>query len=180
MSAEPAALPNVVLPGSGVRGRDEGARRRTVASRVLLSYAIVTLAFSVVVGWSVAALRSSAREAVMMRSGYLPLALSLRDAVAGQDIWNTQLNHVTTAKNPADQRVWFDIALRSGRPKTFEEVRVALPRAFPQQDYGGKNVGEELSREATDIERSLDGDRELVQTLFEVLNDRNEERAEQI
>jgi signal transduction histidine kinase len=114
-----------------------------------------------------------------MRSGYLPLAITLRDAVASQDIWNTQLNHVTTAKNPADQRVWFDIALRGGRPKMFEEVRAALARAFAEQDSTLRSVGQELSNEATDIERFLDGDRELVQLLFEVLNDRDEERAEQ-
>src|ERR1041385_459869 len=91
-------IARTVSNGSGSRAISTGGRRRTVASRVLLSYAIVTLAFSVVVGWAVAALRSSVREAVTMRSGYLPLALSLHDAVASQDIWNTQLNHVTTAK----------------------------------------------------------------------------------
>lgn len=179
MSDGQASTPRALPDGAPVRTPRSG-RRRTVASRVLLSYAIVTLAFSVVVGWSVAALRSSAREAVTMRSGYLPLALSLHDAVASQDIWNTQLNHVTTAKNPADQRVWFDIALRGGRPKTFDELRVALARAFAEQDPSLRSVGEELTREATDIERFLDGDRELVQLLFEVLNDRDEERAEQI
>jgi two-component system, NtrC family, sensor kinase len=180
MNDRPPPLSAVVARGSEGRGRGEGLHRRTVASRVLLSYAIVTLAFSVVVGWSVVALRSSAREAVMMRSGYLPLASSLRDAVASQDIWNTQLNHVTTAKNPADQRVWFDIALRGGRPKAFEELRAALARAFAEQDPGLRRVGAELSNEATDIERFLDGDRELVPLLFEVLNDRKEDRAEQI
>lgn len=176
MSDGPPSMPRV--PSSPNGARSEARHRRTVASRVLLSYAIVTLAFSVVVGWSVVALRNSSREAVMMRSGYLPLALSLRDAVASQDIWNTQLNHVTTAKNPADQRVWFDIALRGGRPKTFEELRAALARAFAEQDPALRSVGEELSREATDIERFLDGDRELVQLLFEVLNERDEDRAE--
>jgi signal transduction histidine kinase len=147
---------------------------------VLLSYAIVTLAFSVVVGWSVVALRSAAREAVMMRSGYLPLALTLRDAVGSQDIWNTQLNHVTTAKNPADQRVWFDIALRGGRPQIFGELRAALGRAFAPTDRALREVGVELEREATDIERFLDTDRDLVPRLFDSLNERNEERAEQL
>lgn len=153
-------------------------RRRTVAARIVISYAIVTLAFSAVAGWAVTALRSAAREEVLMRAGYLPLALALRDAVGSQDIWNTQLNHVTTAKNPADQRIWFDIALRGGRPKTFEELRAALARAFASNDVALRGIGEELSGEATDIERFLDADRDLVARLFDALNDRDDERAE--
>jgi two-component system NtrC family sensor kinase len=174
----------VVSRGDG-RTRDEAGlrrpdRKRTVATRVLFSYAIVTLAFSIVVGWSVVALRSAAQEAVMMRSGYLPLALALRDTVASQDVWNTQLNHVTTAKNPADQRAWFDIALRGGRPQAFEALRAALERAFARGDHGRHDVARELTAETTEIERFLDADRELVPRLFDALNDRNEERAEQL
>jgi len=155
-------------------------KKRTVATRVLLSYAIVTLAFSMVVGWSVAALRSAAREAVMMRSGYLPLALALRDTVASQDVWNTQLNHVTTAKNPADQRAWFDIALRGGRPQSFEALRAALGRAFSTDDPALSVVSGELSSEATDIEHFLDADRDLVPRLFDALNGGDADRAEQL
>ncbi|HEX4339835.1 MAG TPA: ATP-binding protein [Polyangiaceae bacterium] len=155
-------------------------RRRTVAARVLLSYALVTLAFSVVVGWSVVAMRNAAREAVLMRSGYLPLALALRDAVASQDVWNTQLNHVTTAKNPADQRDWFDIALRGGRPQTFRTLRAAMHQAFGSDEARVRGKGADLSREATRIEDFLEGDRELVPRLFEALNSRNEERAESL
>jgi signal transduction histidine kinase len=155
-------------------------RRRTVASRVLLSYALVTVAFSLALGWSVAALKSSAQEAVMMHSGYLPLALALHDAVARQDVWNTQLNHVTAAKNPADQRVWFDLALRGGRPQTFTALRAALDRAFTSEDPALRETGSDLQRETTDIEAFLDGDRELVPRLFEALNDRNEDRADQL
>lgn len=164
----------------GEPGERRRERKRTVATRVLFSYAIVTLAFSIVVGWSVVALRSAAQEAVMMRSGYLPLALALRDTVASQDVWNTQLNHVTTAKNPADQRAWFDIALRGGRPQAFEALRSALARAFASDDHSPHDVARELTAEATDIERFLEADRELVPRLFDALNDRNEERAEQL
>ena len=181
--SEPANRPRRGVVSSDearVDGERGQQRKRTVATRVLLSYAIVTLAFSIVVGWSVVALRSAAREAVMMRSGYLPLALALRDTVASQDVWNTQLNHVTTAKNPADQRAWFDIALRGGRPQAFEALRAALARAFSSDNHGLGDVARELAAEATDIERFLEADRELVPRLFDALNDRNEERAEQL
>ncbi len=165
----------------GVRHVTErGGRKRTVATRVLISYAIVALAFSLVVGWSVAALRSAARDAVTMRSGYLPLALALRDAVGSQDVWNTQLNHVTSAKNPADQRVWFDIALRGGRPQTFLALRDAIASAFSSDDPALRHAGSEFTAEANDIEHFLEGDRDLLPRLFDSLNDRDGDRAEQL
>ncbi|HVU03554.1 MAG TPA: ATP-binding protein [Polyangiaceae bacterium] len=162
------------------RPGDRPARKkRTVATRVLLSYALVTAAFLVADGWAVTALRTAAREAVLMRSGYLPLALTVRDVVGAQDVWNTQLNHVTTAKNPADQRAWFDIALRGGRPQAFVALRAAIVAAF-SSDPALSTVSAELSGEATDIERFLDADRELVARLFDALNGSDAERAEQI
>lgn len=161
-------------------GHGRARRKRTVATRVLFSFSVVTLAFSLVVGWAVIALGNSAREAVLMRDGYLPLALALRDAVASQDIWNTQLNHVTTAKNPADQRAWFDLALRGGRPKTFAELGSALTKAFSESPGARSDVRPELSAEASDIERFMEGDRDLIARLFEALRDRDDERAEQL
>ena len=77
--------------------------RRSVATRVTLAYAIVAAVCSLVAAWSVIALRQAAREADLMRSGYLPLARALRDLVSNQDTWNTQLNHVTTALNPFNE-----------------------------------------------------------------------------
>lgn len=155
-------------------------QKRTVATRVLLSYALVTLAFSVVVGWSVAALRNASREAVMIRDKYLPLALTVHDVVASQDIWNTQLNHVTTAKNPAGERLWFDIALGGGRPRTFGTLRARLQDAFAGNDARLRDIGADFSGEATQIEDFLGADRDLVARLFEALNANDEERAEQL
>ena len=154
-------------------------RKRTVATRVLLSFALATLAFSIVVGWSAIALRNAFSEAELMRSGYLPLALALRDAVSRQDVWDTQLNHVTTAKNPADQRDYFDLELRGGRPQTFRRLRAALHQAFKSNEHV-RGIGADLSRDATQIEDFLELDRELVQRLFQALNARDEERAEQL
>jgi signal transduction histidine kinase len=114
-----------------------------------------------------------------MRDGYFPLALALRDAVESQDIWNTQLNHVTTAKNPADQRAWFELALRGGRPRIFDELGKALDRAFSTRGSTVAASRAELSTEADDIEKFLEGDRELIARLFDALNERNDLRAEQ-
>jgi two-component system, NtrC family, sensor kinase len=147
------------------------SRRRKVATRVLLSYAIVTTAFALVSGWGVITLRSAAAEADLMRSGYLPLSLALREIVANQDTWNTQLNHITDIRNPAAERAWFEAVLRTARPKAFGKVRAAISRAFMSSgDDAVRGVGQDLVRETGSIEEFLSQDRELLAKLFEALD----------
>lgn len=161
--------------------RTRQAPRRTVARRVLLSYALIMTAFALSAGFSVMALRSSAREANLMREGYLPLALSLRGLVANQDTWNTQLNHITTARNPADKRVWFETAIKVGRPKKFGEVRAKLSRAFLQQgDDAARQAGEELLDRLTAIEKFLAEDAEALDQLFVALDRDKSDEAERL
>ena len=154
-------------------------RRRTVATRVLLSFALVTAAFALSAGWGVFAQRSAAKEADLMRSGYLPLSLALRDLVANQDTWSTQLNHITTALNPADKKIWFETSLRLGRPKTFGEVRAAISRAFSSSgDESTRRVGDDLLAETSSIEEFLAQDRELLAKLFDALDRGESTRAD--
>jgi two-component system NtrC family sensor kinase len=156
-------------------------KRRTVAARVLLSYALITLAFALVAGWSVVAQRKAAREADLVRSGYLPLSLALRDLVAGQDTWNTQLNHITTARNPADKRWWFETTLRMGRPKMYGHVRAAIARAFAgSREESIAAVGRQLSGETAEIETFLRGDTPLLTELFVALEHGDTKRAEKL
>ncbi len=154
------------------------ARRRTVAARILASYADMLLVFGVAAGWSLFAQRSSAREAELLRSGYLPLSLSLRDLVASQDTWNTQLNHVTTARNPADKRIWFETALVVGRPKKFDETRARIHVAFDRGDRHTTAIGAELLAETSRIERFLREDDRQVAQLFDALAQGQNPRAE--
>jgi two-component system NtrC family sensor kinase len=155
--------------------------RRSVTQRVTLSYLIVTFAFSLVAGWNVYALRTATLEAELLRSGYLPLALTLRDIVRDQDTWNGQLNHVTTAKNPADTRVWFDSVLApAGRPRSFDTARTALSRAFGNQSAELRALGERLANEASEIESFLSDDRELIARLFDSLQAHDAPRAQAV
>jgi len=145
--------------------------RRSVAARVLASYALVTLAFAAVAGWSIVAQRSAAQETRLVRSGYFPLALAVRDLVAKQDTWNTQLNHITAAKNPADIRVWFDVTLRVGRPRTFDEVRGAIERAFlVEGDPAMRGVGDGLLHDVRDVETFVASDGLRLDRLFQALD----------
>ncbi|HMJ16118.1 MAG TPA: two-component sensor histidine kinase, partial [Polyangiaceae bacterium] len=144
-------------------------RQKSVAGRVLFTYALVTAAFVLTAGWGVVAQRQAAEEAHLMRSGYLPLSLAVRDVIANQDTWNTQLNHITSAKNPADIRVWFESALRLGRPKMFGQVRAAISRAF-NGNADARAIGNRLMEETTRIEQNQAADRELIQRLFAALD----------
>jgi signal transduction histidine kinase len=144
---------------------------------VLLSYAVITVSFALVAGYSVLGQRASARETELMRSGYIPLIVALRNAVAGQNTFNSQLNNVTEARNPADKRVWFETNLTLGRPKVFAELRSALSRAFTSQDA---EMGRLLSTEANQIERFLEGDKEILALLFDALKQADNVAAEQL
>ena len=157
--------------------------RRSVAARVLFTFSLVTLAFALVAGWGMIAQRDAAKDADLIRSGYLPLSLALRDLAASQDTWNTQLNHITDAKNPADKRVWFETALRLGRPRMFGEVRARLSDAFVNprsRDESARAVGLELSRRTSEVEHSLSGDAEAVRGLFGALDRGDAGRAERL
>ncbi len=152
-------------------------RRRTVLARVLWSYVFITLSFALVAGYAVLQQRQSVRDTELMRSGYVPLALALRDAVALQNTYNSQLNHITEVRNPGDKRVWFETSMRLGRPKAFMEIRAAMRRAFSRN---APKLGESLSQEVLEIERFLEADRDILLQLFSALDLLEERKAEDL
>lgn len=152
-------------------------RRRTVATRILLSYVVVLLLFAGASFWSVVTFRQAVNEAALLRQGYLPLALSLRDLVSNQDTWNSQLNHVTSAQNPEDARVWFDTALAVGRPKKLAEVGAAIDRAFPEK--ASEVARGELAADLARASRLMETDGEELKRMFSALERGDEEAAQQ-
>jgi two-component system, NtrC family, sensor kinase len=151
--------------------RERTALRRSVAARVLASYVFVTLAFASVAAFSIVSQRTSARETELVRNGYFPLALAVRDLVAKQDTWNAQLNHITAAKNPTDIRFWFNASLRKGRPTAFKEVRNAVAHAFLSGGSAAtQKVGATMTRQTDEIERYLERDVADLEHLFQALD----------
>lgn len=155
--------------------------RRPVAARVFVAFAVVVVAFAAASGFSVFAQRQAVAEANLMRSGYFPLALAVRDVVAEQDTWNTQLNHSTAAKNPADIRAWFDFSRRIGRPRLFTRARAAVAHAFLEQRTAeSQHIGGALLRDINEAERAADGDAEQLDHLFDALDRRDVEQSERL
>jgi two-component system NtrC family sensor kinase len=156
-------------------------KRRPVAARVFASFAIVVVAFAAASGFSIFAQRQAVAEANLMRSAYFPLALAVRDVVAKQDTWNTQLNHSTSAKNPADIHAWFGHALELGRPKLYASARAAVTRAFLEQGSAeSQSIGRDLLEDLDDTERAVDGDGGRLKRLFEALDRRDTVQAERL
>ena len=156
-------------------------RRRKIAVRVLMTYVVVAAAFALEASWGVVALRNAGREADLIRRGYLPLTRALRDLVTLQDTWNTQLNHVTSARNPADTQLWFETAMHIGRPKKFSEVRAALARAFlATQEKSNIVFGNEVSADIRFVERIVAHDAEQLRQLFGALESGQTARAERL
>ncbi len=155
-------------------------RRRTVAGRLLGSYLIVLLAFAVTMGWSLRAVRAAARDAELLRAGYVPLVLRVGEALAEQNVFNAQLNHITAAKNSSDIREWIETARRT-RPLTFSLVREAAERGLDDEtEPSVRRFREEIAREAALIERSLGSEPERFSQLFQALAVGDRDGAEKV
>lgn len=155
-------------------------KRRTVAGRILASYLVVVIAFGTAVGFSVVSARRAARDAELLRSGYVPLKLSIGSALETQNLVSAQLNHITEAKNPTDARGWIETGRRV-RPLTFSDMRAAVGKGLSSsEDAEVRAFGEELLREGDEIEKYLGADGERFARLFEAIIAADADRAERL
>lgn len=152
--------------------------RRTVADRLLGSYLLVFAAFAVTVGWSFLALRAAARDAELLRAGYVPLYIRIGEALAEQNVFNAQLNHITAARVPADVREWLETAQRT-RPLTFSLVRQAAEQGLPADaDPEVQRFRDDIVRDAAGLERALESEPERFAKLSHALSVGDREGAE--
>jgi len=153
-------------------------RTRTVAGRLFGSYVLVILAFAITTGWSFRALRAGARDAELLRAGYVPLLLRIGEALAEQNIFNAQLNHITAAKNSADVRDWMETERRT-RPFTFSQVRQAAERGLGgDADPAVLRFRDDIAREVAAVEKLLDTEPERFSRLYQALALGDREAAE--
>lgn len=171
------SIPSPVLPSKAMlRMRRSGA----VARRLLASFLGVMLAFALTVGWGVVAQRRTARDSELLRSGYLPLVLSVEAALENQNLVSAQLNHITEAKNPADARQWIETARRL-RPRIFERIRSsATTGVMPSTDPQAQQVGKMILEESGALEAFLAEDRDMLARLFEALERGDADKAKEL
>jgi signal transduction histidine kinase len=148
-----------------------------VSERLLVSYLLVLVAFAVTVGWSLQAFRAAEHDAELLRAGYAPLIIEIDKVLSGQNVIEPQINHITTAKNPSDARDWIETQLRA-RPDIFSHLRkYSQPE---DSDPAVRRFQDEITREATAIEESLENDPERFTKLFQALAVGDREGAERM
>jgi signal transduction histidine kinase len=153
------------------------AKRRSVAARILASYVVLMTVFVATALFSVVSEQRAAREAELLRTGYMQLLLSIERAFAAQNTVNVELNHITEAKNPSDARRWIETERRL-RPKTFAEIRAVAHSFAPADDARARTLSLELLQDANDIERFLQADGDKFGRLFDTLDANDSDAAE--
>jgi signal transduction histidine kinase len=142
---------------------------KTLARRILLSFAITLVAFAVTFGFSVSAQRRAANDSEELANGFVPVALKLGQLRAVQSTFAVIVDGVPEDKNPQSMSYILDM-LEGQRRSMFEETRAAL-----QNDL--RELGsEETKRLALVLTGELDGaaaewatDRETRDRLFGAL-----------
>ncbi len=151
---------------------------RTVARRILASYAAALFTFAVAVLYSINAQKLAADDALLLRRGYVPLLLSLGSALEAQNLVSAQLNHITDARNPADARGWIETQRRL-RPHALAAVRAAADRGVGQHgDSATQRLAEEVARDVGELEAFLSSDGAHLSALFDALERGDRAKAE--
>jgi two-component system, NtrC family, sensor kinase len=150
-----------------------------VARRLLMAFGAVIVAFAVTVGYGVMAQRRAARDNGLLRTGYVPLLLSLGATLENQNLVSAQLNHITEAKNPADAQRWIETARRV-RPTLYSEIRAAAQQAgAASTDAHARLVAGQIAIDSGEVEQFLSHDGPQLASLFDALASDRTDRAEQ-
>jgi signal transduction histidine kinase len=152
-------------------------RRRTVAGRLLGSSLVVFVVFAITVAWTVSALRAGARDAELLRGGYVPMSLRIGEAFAEQNLFNAQLNHITE-KNASYVRDWVQTKLRIRSPRLKQIREAAESGLVLEADASVRKFREEVAEEANAIEKLSAADPERFAQLDQALRENNLAAAE--
>lgn len=131
------------------------APRRTLATRILFSFAVTLLAFAVTVGFTVAAQKRAAEDSEELAKGYVPVALKLGRLRAVQSTFASIVDGIPDEKNPLSTRILLE-TLTSERRAMIEETRVAI-----QKDL--RELGSEETRQLSLV---LTGELDAAQAAF--------------
>lgn len=102
--------------------------RLTIPSRIVLGFVVVLLAFGSVAILSLVQHSRTGRTLQLLEEGYLPLALTLGEAKATQELYTTLLERAAENPEAGSARTWLRAALRI-RPTTLRRAYEGLDRA---------------------------------------------------
>jgi signal transduction histidine kinase len=139
--------------------------RRTIATRVLASFAVTLLAFALTVGWSVQAQRSAASDAEELAAGFVPVALKLGQLRATQATLSTLVDGFSDERDPISSRLVLG-TLASVRRAKFLETRTALGTLRQIGSPDSRKAAAELLADLDAAEQALDADKPDLDRLF--------------
>jgi two-component system NtrC family sensor kinase len=145
--------------------------RKTVARRVLASFAVTLIAFAITVGWSVVTQRRAAEDSEELTKGYVPVALKLGQLRATQATLSTLVDGIPDERNPLSTKIVLE-TLTSARRVRLVETRAAMVE-------GLAGVGSPATQQlAVSLVQGLDAadsalgdDRGVFDRLFSAINE---------
>ena len=146
----------------------EPTRRRTIASRVLASFAVTLVAFAVTVGWSLIAQRRASRDSDELSKGYLPVALKLGQLRATQATLSTLVDGIPDERDPVSARMLLG-TLASARRAKFLDARAALTQLDAVGSAPTLQLSRDLAEELSSIEALLAADKVDLDRLFSAI-----------
>jgi signal transduction histidine kinase len=153
---------------------------RTLATRILLSFAITLVAFAVTVGFTVSAQRRAAEDSEEMAKGFVPVALKLGKLHAVQSTFaSIIINGIPDEKDPHSTR---DIlkTLDGERRLMFDETRAAMRddlRMLGSEDT--RQLSRVLTGELDAAALEWANDREARERVFAALENNDRDTANQ-
>lgn len=138
--------------------RGEEKARKTVATRVFVSFAVTLVAFAITFGFSALAQKRAAEESEVLTKGFVPVALAVGRLRAVQTTLASLVDWSPDEKNPVSTRVLLE-TLFDERRALFEHARTAMAeelRALGQEET--RQVALVLTGELDAAQASLAGD----------------------
>ena len=140
--------------------------RRTLATRILLSFAVTLVAFAVTVGFTVVAQKRAAEDSDELAKGYVPVALKVGRLRAVQSTLASIVDGIPDEKNPLSTRILLE-TLTSERRAMFDEARSAIQNDL--RELGSdetRQLALVLTGELDAAQAAFAGDRASLERLF--------------
>jgi signal transduction histidine kinase len=148
---------------------------KTLATRILVSFAITLVAFAVTVGFTVMAQRRAADDSEELAKGFVPIALKLGKLRAIQSTLASIVDNLPDQNNPQSSREIFR-TLDVERRGMFDQARVAMQADLRELGSGEtRQLALVLTGELDAAGAEWNGDREVRDRVFAALEeaDRN-------
>jgi two-component system, NtrC family, sensor kinase len=140
--------------------------RKTVARRVLASFAVTVVAFAAVVGWSGVAQQRAADDSEELAKGYVRVALELGQLRATQATLSTLVDGIPDERDPLSTRLLLE-TLTSARRTQFSQTKNAMTQELPEVGSSStRTLAASLALELAETESALADDRAAFELLF--------------